>query len=311
MPFHVSPDDAGQRLDRFIRKLLPAATLGHLQKLLREGRITLDGDRAAGKARLTHGAIVAFDVDPKLLEQLRRPRRRVMRPWGSGAALASLRVVFRDEHLLVIDKPGGLPVHAGTGVGDDHLVARVLPLLPQGEALTFRPAPAHRIDRGASGLVIFGLSGEGLRQMVERFRQNQVQKTYLALVRRQPKEALGEVDTPLAPAKPNSASRPRAVPAADGKPARTRWRHVETRGGLSLLEVEIEYGRTHQIRAHLASVGMPLAGDRRYGDPEPLVGAEGRFGLHAARLAFAHPVTGTPVALEAPLPADLAGLLVV
>ena len=311
--FSVHADDAEQRLDRFLRKLLPRATLGHVHKLLRAGRVTIGGERADGGRRLRAGEVVSVHADGELLAQLRAPRHgdaSARRGAAARRAGAELAVVHDDAHLLVLDKPGGLAVHAGSGI-DDDLLGRVARLLPSardpdhGRPWTFRPAPAHRIDRGTSGLVVFGLSAAGLRGMAAAFRTGRVGKTYLALVRGRPPAARGEIDLPLAARSGADAARPKTVPYAEGKAARTRWRVQRRRGGLTLLEVEIEGGRTHQIRAHLAAVGLTIAGDRRYGDRGRAFADPHRIGLHAARLEFAHPVTAQHLALEAPCPADL------
>jgi RluA family pseudouridine synthase len=223
--------------------------------------------------------------------------------------------VYRDAHLLVVDKPAGVavqPGRAGTADGEDHLLARCAPLLPavDGAPRAFRPAPAHRIDRGTSGLVVIGISGPGLRGMVEAFRERRVAKAYLAVVAR---EALrgreeGVVDLPLAARAARGGGRIAVVAdrAEGGRQARTLWRVEAVAGALALLRVELDAsGRTHQIRAHLAAVGMPLVGDRRYGGP-----AGPRPLLHAWRLGFVHPVpdaegVGQQLDLVAEPPSDL------
>lgn len=298
--FPVHQDDAGQRLDRFLRKLLPQATLGHVHKLLRTGRVTVGGTRQPGAHRLCGGEIVTVRADVELVEALRAKPR-------AAARAGALTVVHRDEHLLVLDKPGGLAVHGGSDVAD-HLLGRVAAVGGRGGAWTFQPAPAHRIDRGTSGLVAFGLSAAGLRGMAARFREGLVRKLYLALVRGEPRPRAGEIDLPLRRGE-GRAGRPKTAVAAAGKAARTRYRLLEHRRGVSLLEVELDGGRTHQIRAHLAAIGLPVLGDRRYGDRGPGFADRHRIALHAARLRFDHPVTQAPLDLEAPCPRDLRDVL--
>ncbi len=162
----------------------------------------------------------------------------------------------------------------------------------------------HRLDRDTSGLVVVARTPLAHRSLAGQLRVGLLRRTYLAVVQGEPGEAEGTVDAPLGrdPAEP----RRRAV-RADGAPVRTRWRVAERMPGAALLEVELETGRTHQVRVHLASVGHPLLGDRVYGG----AGRErtGRQALHAARVSLLHPARGAVVAFHAPLPPDLHALL--
>jgi RluA family pseudouridine synthase len=284
----VHPDDAGQRLDRFVRRMLPALPLSGLYRLLRTGAIALDGRRAPPGQRLAAGQVV------------RLPDRPAERPRAVAQRLSTeLAIVARDDDLLVVDKPAGMAVHAGTRQRTD-LATAVKAMLSPSTAALFVPAPAHRLDAATSGLVVFGVSGAGLRGATALFREGRVEKTYLAVVARPPAGDGGCIDLPLGvrDAGPRAA---KAVPAVGGRFARTRWRVLRRRAGLALLQLELDGGRTHQARAHLAAAGMPILGDRRYGGaPAP------RLMLHASRLRFAHPTTGTALDLSAPPPADFA-----
>lgn len=297
----VHRDDAGQRLDRYLRKLLPKATLGHIFKLLRTGKVLVDGKKALGKLRLSEGQLLGLFVNEDLLGG----KRAVTRVGGE------LNIVHEDEHVLALDKPALLAVHAGTGHEHDNLMARVHARSGVSGARTFRPAPAHRIDLGTSGLVLFGMSAEGLRGLTKLFRERRVCKRYLALIAGVMHEDAGllesrllrEEDAQVAVAKVHE------VGGDDGQVARTRFRQLEVRGGVALLELELETGRMHQIRAQLGARGRAVLGDRRYGygavgsEVDGLL-ADGRFLLHARRLELEHPVFGGELELVAELPED-------
>ncbi|MDP6425330.1 MAG: RluA family pseudouridine synthase [Planctomycetota bacterium] len=273
----IDPDDAGQRLDRYLRKLMPRATLAHVYKLIRKGRVRINGARGKPDTRLGAGDLVTMQVGDELLAV---PTPGPVAPAGDVAA--SLPVLHEDDDLLVVDKPAGLAVHAGSGVGSDHLVARILAYLGEGQARAFRPAPAHRLDRGTSGAVLVGKSGRGLRGLTRLLREGHVEKHYDAVV-------CGRLP----------ASRGRFTEPIDGKPADTSWECVARSGDHALLRVRIATGRRHQVRIHFAAAGASVLGDRRYhGRPAA------RLMLHAAELALPHPVSSLALAIVAPVPDD-------
>lgn len=288
----ITADDAGQRLDRFLRKALPDASLGQIFAALRRGQIRIGGARADGGHRLAVGQVVELTGALATLP-VPAPRPHAAR----RAAPHDLAVVFHDADLLVVDKPAGLALHPGTGIVD-HLVGRVHTWLGPQRGHSFKLAPAHRLDKDTSGLVVFGVSAAGLRGFAAALRAGTVHKIYLALVHGAP-AAQGDID--LALMRDDAAAGPKVRVDASGVPAHTRYRLVARMGERSLLEIELGTGRTHQIRTHLAAIGHPLVGDRRYG------GADGarRLGLHAWRLAFAHPVSGEPLRLQAEPPPEL------
>jgi len=311
--FTIGRDDAGQRVDRFARKLLPSATLGHVFKLLRTGRVRVNGRRAKPDARLVEGDEVELRVAADTAESLSR-RRGGRRSAPVDRSVAALRVLHRDAHVLAVDKPPLLLVQPGDRADEPSLDRLVLDLVGQGDALTFHPSLAHRIDRGTSGIVLFGLTAEGLRGLTEAFRQRRVTKRYLALVLGAPPEDRFEIDLPLArdASDERRGKKMKVSRGADAQRAVTEIEVLARRpdGTLTLLEARPRTGRTHQIRAHLRAVGLPIVGDPTYGDPRrtpevrDAVGLWRQF-LHAWRVELAHPVTGAPLALECPLPDDL------
>lgn len=294
--------EAGQRFDRWLRKALRAVPLGAIMRHLRQGDIRLDGRKADGGARLAAGMKVQLrlpDADLAGLAAAAPPGRgaggarpgAAPRAGGLPPELAP-RIVFRDEDVLVIDKPPGLAVVPGTGRENVHLVAW---LDAQGfgvRTATFAPAPAHRLDRGTSGLVAIGLSPRGLRGLAAAFRDDRVQKVYLAVVHGAPAADAGTIDAPLRVRTDAGKHEPKVVVDPAGQSARTDYEVLERAARTTLLRLVLHTGRTHQIRAHLRHLGHPIVGDHRYGSPAR---AGAGFLLHAAELGFPHPATAEPV----------------
>jgi RluA family pseudouridine synthase len=301
----VAANDAEQRLDRFLRKLWPNATLGLIQRLVRKGAIRGDGQKLSGSDRLVAGMTLRFDLEDARFAELRgssaqRAEPRRARP---GRGIGTLDVLWSDQDIAFADKPGGLAVHGGTGIGDDHLAARLDSLAGQ-RSLTFRPAPANRIDRGTSGIVAIGLSARGLRGLTEAFRERRVEKTYLAWVEGRVADDAGSIELPL-DVRDRGADRPKAAAGGEGQTAVTRFRVLARGDRTTLCAIDLETGRTHQIRAHLGALGHPLLGDTRYGARPVRALGPHRFALHAWRLSLRHPTTGETLSVEAPCPRDL------
>jgi tRNA pseudouridine32 synthase/23S rRNA pseudouridine746 synthase len=221
-------------------------------------------------------------------------------------------VLLEDDHLLAVDKPAGRLVIPGRGAGEQSLREEL-------EAIHGRLWVVHRLDRGTTGVLLFARSAQAHRALNLAFDRGEPAKRYLALVRGAPPAEL-RIDLAIAPAR-RGRMRPARPGDARGKPSATRIRLVETfpprpwaGGALALVEALPETGRTHQIRVHLAAEKLPLAVDPDYGDDVPLRGPDGaillaRTPLHAARLEVRHPADGRPLAIEAPLPADMASAI--
>ena len=213
-------------------------------------------------------------------------------------------LVHVDDWLAVVDKPAGLVVHAAPGHRGPTLVEALAGLLEGGEDPQ-RPGIVHRLDRDTSGLMIVARSDDAHRRLSAQIKARQVARTYLALVEGRPRSRAGTIDAPLG--RDYRAPERRAVGGRGPREARTHFTVIETLPGDALLEVRLETGRTHQIRAHFAAIGHPVAGDPRYGHAGRH-GLERQF-LHSARLSFRHPMTGEELELESPLPEDLARAL--
>lgn len=212
------------------------------------------------------------------------------------------RVLYRDGLALVIDKPAGLPVHAGPGGGDN--------LENYFDALRFGlprpPALAHRLDRDTSGCVALGRHPKALKKLGRLFQEGRVGKVYWAVCRGAPAVAEGRIDAPLL--KRQRGDGWRVEIDAEGQNAATRWRTLAAEGGLALIEAEPETGRTHQIRVHLASLGAPILGDPQYGDLSAAERAQAMM-LHARRIVLPLYASKPPVDVVAPLPEPMRAVI--
>lgn len=300
--------DAGVRLDRVLRRHLadvPAATRTRVQSWITGGCVTVNGHpvhRVATRAALGDQVVVTIpDATP----------RRVMR--GEDVALA---VLYEDQFLVAVDKPAGLVVHPTfkhpTGTLMNALLGPAR-AWPAGQ----RPSIVGRLDKQTSGVVLAAKT----REVHAALQRAEMRKIYLALVYGRVPVPRGIIDLRIAL---DSRDRRRVVASAEvGAASVTRFERLARapapRVGLALLRCTLETGRRHQIRAHLQAHGWPIVGDPVYGEPrwtridEPMLAASlrafPRQALHAAQLSFAHPITGSPITIDAPLPADFAALL--
>jgi 23S rRNA pseudouridine1911/1915/1917 synthase len=218
---------------------------------------------------------------------------------SSPDAPQGFSIAYQDEYLIVIDKGPGLVVHPGRGHREDTLSQLLAPLLAGGDAE--RAGIVHRLDRDTSGLMVVARSEEVHRKLQAALAARRIEREYLALVEGRPPSRSGTVDAPVG-RDPRVRTR-MAVGGAGAREARTHFTLERALPRASLLSLRLETGRTHQIRVHLQAIGHPVAGDPEYGTPG-LYGLERQF-LHATRLAFEHPVSGAPLEVRSPLPADL------
>ncbi len=301
--FKVGEDDAGMRVDKLLRRELPSMPLSHIFKLLRTRKVRLNDSRARAEDRLAAGDTVTVRGDPERLgarpEQIGRVQTR----------RRDFQALFEDEHLMAVVKPAGLAIHPGTGISGATLVDQVRAALgTTPEERGFTPSPAHRLDKETSGVVVVAKTRRAMAAMSELFSSGAVAKTYLAIVKGKMPASSGKIDLPLR--EHQQTSRSKAMHGARHQAAMTRWRLVSSSLKVSLVEVSLETGRTHQIRRHFASIGHPVVGDRRHGDfafnrRAKATLAIGRQMLHAWKLSFEHPLTGERLELEAPVPEDM------
>ena len=300
----VESDGAGARLDQWLARRLPELSRVRVQALIAAGRALVDGRAVKAAHRVQAGERVEVAIPP--------PPRDGLEPEA-----VPLRVVFEDAHVLVVDKPAGMVTHPGAGRIDGTLAAAALAHAPEmaGVGSARRPGIVHRLDKGTSGLIVLAKTQAAYDGLTAQLARRAVNRRYLALAQGALGGAEGVVDAPIGRA-PRSRIRMAIVPEGRGKRAVTHYRVLERfgRGALAvtLLECRLETGRTHQIRVHVASLGHPLLGDDTYrgrrpapaGDPvlADLVSELGGVALHAAGLAFTHPVTGAPMSFACPSP---------
>jgi len=289
---HVPPDAAGVRLDRFLAELPEIGSRAVAERLVREGGVRVDGRVRPKSHRLESGDEVEFEAPAP-------------RPSGLEPQEMDLVVPYEDEHLLVVDKPAGVVVHPSAGHGEGTLVHGLLGHAVAGGEEADRPGIVHRLDRDTSGLLVVARSDESHRRLQRLLRQRKLVREYLALVRGRPRSRRGRIEAPIGRDRrdPTRISLDTDTP----REAVTNFEVVEMLPRHALMRVSLETGRTHQIRVHLAAIDLPVTGDPAYG-VEGDLGLERQF-LHAARLAFPHPMTGEAVEVESPLPADLQAVL--
>ena len=279
---------AGERLDRFLASLPEIGSRAVAERLLRDGGVLVDGTARPKSAKLTGGEELEFDAPGPVTSTLE-------------PEAMDLVVPYEDEHLLVVDKPAGLVVHPAPGHSSGTLVHGLLAYDVEGGDEPERPGIVHRLDRDTSGLMVVARSPEAHRRLQELVQRRAVTREYLALANGRPRSRKGTIDAPIGRDR-NDALR-HSLDTDTPRDAVTHFEVEELFPRHALLRVTLETGRTHQIRVHLAAIDLPVAGDPLYGRAAEL-GLERQF-LHAARLAFPHPITDEPVDVSSALPPDL------
>ena len=293
----IPADCSGLRVDRALARLFPEHSRSRIAAWLKEGRILLDRREVQPDSKVWGGEAVdlALPADP--------------REAPAAAEDIGIKVVFEDESVLVIDKPAGLVVHPGSGNWSGTLLNALLHHAPGLEQVP-RAGIVHRLDKDTSGLLVVAKTLVAQTSLVRQLQARSVERIYMALVHGRVARD-GEVEAPIGR---DPRNRVRMAVNAAGKPAHTRYRVLQRHANTTLLECKLSTGRTHQIRVHLQSIGHPLVGDPVYrgtarGANIGPVAAFKRQALHALRLAFLHPQSGTRVEFHAPIPADLHDLL--
>jgi 23S rRNA pseudouridine1911/1915/1917 synthase len=307
--FRADRGDARERLDHaLVRHLagLPAASRSQIQAWIEAGRVRINGapaTRPAARLALGDEVEIALPAPPP------------SRPAPAAQEMA-LSILFEDEHLLALDKPAGLVMHPAAGHREGTLINALLWRAREWEG-GGRPGLVNRLDKGTSGVVLVAKGPAAHAALARAFRSRRAEKEYLAVVYGATPFAKGRIERKIL--RDPQDRRRMIVSKTEGRASVTLYERLGEAGGLSLLHCLLRTGRTHQIRVHLRGQGLPIVGDPVYGEPrwkgiaDPVLAARcrdfPRQALHARRLAFAHPATGEPLEIVAPVPADLAGLL--
>ena len=304
----VDPESAGQRLDNFLIRHLKGVPKTHVYRIIRSGEVRVNKGRASADARVEAGDVVR-------LPPLRVPERTRLTP-ARPAPPRDFPILFEDDHLVALDKPAGVAVHGGSGVSFG-LIEQLRQARPGARFLEL----VHRIDRETSGILLVAKRRSALTRLQDQFRERETGKTYLALVTGRWPAGRKVIDVPLHKYLQADGERRVRVTTADDPDGMRSITLVKVRStvaarpeqglpAMSLLEVTIKTGRTHQIRVHLASQGHAIVGDDKYGDFDlnKRLQKQGmkRMFLHAWRLQFNHPASGERVQLIAELPPELA-----
>ena len=289
--FSVADADAGLRVDAALAARREISSRAVAGRLLDRGAVLVDGVVRPKSHRLEAGAVVEVELpEPEP---------------GLTAEPVSVPVLYEDEHLLVVDKPAGLPVHPGAGERRATLASQLLTLGAAGGDDPVRPGIVHRLDRDTSGALVVARSEEAHAALQRAIRRREVERRYLALVRGHPRSRRGRIVAPIGRDRRDPTRR--SLDTDEPRDAVTHFELSETLAEHALLDVSLETGRTHQIRVHLAAIELPVSGDALYGVRGDL-GLE-RQSLHAYRLRFRHPFSGDEIDVRSELPADIVAAL--
>lgn len=315
----IAAGEGGQRLDRWLRRQFPHLTQGAIERMCRKGELRLDGARVAPSTRVEEGQ----DVRIPPLPEADRPAPPPARPGRDDVAMIQAAVIWKDEHIIALNKPAGLPSQGGSGQGGRH-VDGLAPALMFG--YKDPPKLVHRLDKDTSGVLLLARTDRVARSLSEALRHRAVRKIYWAAVAGVPSPRSGTIRYGLVKLSggPRGEEKmrcvhPSQIEATPGaKRAVTDYVTLEKAGGrLAWVALRPVTGRTHQLRAHMAELGHPILGDGKYGghaqdNPGDGWGAgtggalSRKLHLHARTLVFEHPVTGAMLTLTAPLPPHMA-----
>ena len=284
-------DRPGVRLDRFLADHVANLTRTHLQRLIKEGRATVDGVEAKSSFRLETGQHVNLE-----LPEAAPPRL--------AAEDIFVPVVYEDEDVVVVDKPAGMVVHPGNGVSSGTLVNAMLARYPEMQVFgdSLRPGIVHRLDKGTSGVMVVAKTPAAQRHLQRQFADHTVQKTYIALVHGSPQPERGLIEGGIGRSRQNPTRM--AISGRAERSARTAYVVLERLRGYSLVEAQPITGRTHQIRLHFSALGHSLVGDTTYGTGGETLGLDRQF-LHARKLRVVLPLNGVEREFQSELPPDL------
>jgi 23S rRNA pseudouridine955/2504/2580 synthase len=318
----VGPEEGDQRLDRWLKKRFPQLSQGQIEKFCRTGQLRVDGGRVKAATRIEAGQSVRVPPVPTAETKPPRPKEG---PSAGDAEMIQRAVLWKDDHIIALNKPAGLPSQGGSGQGDRHVDALA-------EALKFgrseKPSLVHRLDKDTSGVLLLARSERIARRLSEAFRARETRKIYWAAVAGVPQPRMGTIRFGLvkAPGRGRGGEgekmlcvHPRDIDTTEGaKRATTDYAVLSNLGTrVSWMALVPITGRTHQLRAHMAEIGHPIVGDGKYGGSGQENLGEGwgaqlggeisrKLHLHARSIRFVHPITGQEITVTAPLPEHMA-----
>jgi 23S rRNA pseudouridine1911/1915/1917 synthase len=300
--FVVSAEDAGQRLDRIVALHVADVSRTRVQELIDAGLVLVNDCAAKTSHRVRSGERITVEIQP-------RP------PIRAEAESIPLEIIYEDDDVIAVNKPAGMTVHAGAG---NHRGTLVNALLGRGQSLAqggdaLRPGIVHRLDKDTSGIILVAKNDFAHAKLGEAFRKREVKKTYIALVHGLLAENHGSINFAIGrdPKRRVRMTARRTATLSKARDARTDWRALTRIDTTTLVDVQLHTGRTHQIRVHFSALRHPVVGDDLYGAPSQLrigkitLPPLGRNFLHAAKLGFTQPRSGTWIELRAPLPSQL------
>ena len=282
-------DSTGVRLDKYVSEHCPDISRTQAQRIIEEGRVTVNGMLARSSMKLNAGDSLSVELPPPAATSL-TPEE------------IPIKIIYEDDDILVVDKPAGLAVHPAPGHPSHTLANAILSRLPQLDTGDWqRPGIVHRLDKDTSGLIIIAKNIHAHQVLMEQFKKRQVSKVYLTLVYGHLTPEEGIIEAPIGRDR-SHRERMTITDREHGREARTSYHVLKYLNKYSLLEIRPETGRTHQIRVHLAAIGYPVVGDKVYGMKSPLID---RQFLHAHRIRFKLPSNGKEVEFQSELPSDL------
>ena len=281
-------EESGKRLDAYITSIDSEITRTAAQRLIEQGNILVNGEKKKTAYKVSNGDIITIEKEePKEIEL--------------KAQNIPIDIIYEDDDIIVVNKPKGMVVHPANGNPDGTLVNAIMAICKDslsGIGGEIRPGIVHRLDKDTSGLLIVAKNDRAHVNMSEQIKNHEVKKTYIALVRGVVKENEATIDMPIGR---STSDRKKMAVIKNGRNAVTHIKVLKRYNKYTLLQVNIETGRTHQIRVHLSHIGYPIVGDYTYSNGKNEFGVVGQC-LHAKCLEFKHPITGAEMKLEAPLP---------
>lgn len=290
---------AGERLDKLVVEHIgDSLSRAQVQALIKEGKVTVNGAQVKSGVKLKGGEQISVTIVTREVSEAVEPEN------------IPLTVIYDDPDFAVIDKPAGMTVHPGVGNEKSTLVSALLSRWPDIAKMNIvekRVGIVHRLDKDTSGLIVIAKNDATRLKLQAQFQSRTVSKIYLALLEKMPATLTGRIEAPIA-RDPNQ--RKRMAVMRGGKPAITEYQVIDHQfiGDQALVKVTLHTGRTHQIRVHMAFIGCPIVGDTVYGFRKQRIKLKRQF-LHAAELAFDHPVTGERLEFKSPLPTGLQNIL--